>query len=91
MLEIEVEEDVYVLSLWWEFRPVVKKKHSEASGQKSDEVKGDVVSRSEQRVEKELVSTRLETLNLLAEVRGVQENGSGQELVNRVQGPVIRD
>ena len=74
-----------------EFRPVVRKKHSEASGQKSDEVKGDVVSPSEQRVEKELVSARLETLNLLAEVRGVQENGSGQELVNQVQGPVIRD
>ena len=32
VLEIEVEEDVYVLSLWWEFRPVVRMKHSEASG-----------------------------------------------------------
>ena len=91
VLEIEGEEDVYVLSLWWEFRPMVRKKHSEASGQKSDEVRGDVVSHVEQRVEKELVSARLKTLNLSAEVRGVQENGSGWELGNRVQGPVIRD
>ena len=47
MLEIEVEEDVYFLSLWWEFRPVVRKKQmvcSEAFGRKSDEVRGDVVS-----------------------------------------------
>ena len=71
VLEIEGEEDVYVLSLWWEFRPMVRMKHSEASGQKSDEVRGDVVSHVEQRVEKELVSARLKTLNLSAEVRGV--------------------
>ena len=32
VLEIEVEGDVYVLSLWWEIRPVVRMKHSEASG-----------------------------------------------------------
>ncbi|RVW61314.1 hypothetical protein CK203_020714 [Vitis vinifera] len=61
VLEIEVEEDVYVFSLWWE------------------------------RVEKELVSARLETLNLPADVRGAQENGSGRELGNRVQGPMTQD
>ncbi|RVW63202.1 hypothetical protein CK203_058961 [Vitis vinifera] len=73
VLEIEVEEDVYFLSLWWEFRPVVRKKHmicSEASGQKSDEISGDVVSHSGQLVEEELVSARLETLNLSAKVEG---------------------
>ena len=91
VLEIEVEEDVYVLSLWWEVRPVVRMKHNEASGRKSDEVRGDVISRTEQRVEKELVSARLETLNLPADVRGARENGSGRELGNRVQGPVTRD
>ena len=93
VLEIEVEEDVYFLSLWWEFRPVVRKKHmicSEASGQKSDEISGDVVSHSGQLVEEELVSARLETLNLSAKVRGVQESGSGWEMVNRAQGPTIR-
>ncbi|RVX12167.1 hypothetical protein CK203_010783 [Vitis vinifera] len=91
VLEIEVEEDVYVLSLWWEVRPVVRMKHNEASGRKSDEVRGDVISRAEQHVEKELVSARLETLNLPAAVRGARENGSGRELGNRVQGLVTRD
>ena len=49
------------------------------------------MSRAEQRVEKELVSARLETLNLPADVRGARENGSGRELGNRVQGPVTQD
>ena len=64
VLEIEVEEDVYFLSLWWEFRPVVRKKQmvcSEASGRESDEVRGDVVSHPRLRMEEELVSARLET------------------------------
>ena len=32
VLEIEVEEDVYTLSLWWEFRPVMRKNFSEEAG-----------------------------------------------------------
>ena len=95
VLEIEVEEDVYFLSLWWEFRPVVRKKQmvcSEASGRESDEVRGDVVSRPGLRVEEESVSARLKIINLSAEVRGAQESGSGREMfVNRAQGPTIRD
>ncbi|RVX07635.1 hypothetical protein CK203_025178 [Vitis vinifera] len=78
-----------------EFRPVVRKKQmvcSEASGRESDEVRGDVVSHPGLRVEEELVSARLEILNLSAEVRGAQESGSGREMsVNRAQGPAIRD
>ena len=69
VLEIEVEEDVYVLSLWWEIRPVVRMKYSEASGRRSDKVRGDVSSHAEKGVGKELVSARLETLNLLDDVR----------------------
>ena len=38
---------------------------------------------------KEVVSTRLETLNLPDDVRYTQENGSGRELGNRSHGPVI--
>ena len=51
VLEIEVEEDVYALSLWWECRPVLRKKLSEEARRKSIEVMGDVASRSEQRVD----------------------------------------
>ena len=69
VLEIEVEEDVYVLSLWWEIKPVVRMKYSEASGRRSDEVRGDVSSHAEKHVGKELVSARLETLNLPDDVR----------------------
>ena len=76
VLEIEVEEDVYALSLWWECRPVLRKKFSEEAGRKSDKVKGDVASRSEQRMEEEQVSVRLETLNLSGEEMG--EQGAGR-------------
>ncbi|RVW96397.1 hypothetical protein CK203_029668 [Vitis vinifera] len=75
VLEIEVEEDVYALSLWWECRSVLRKKLSEEAGRKSVEVRGDVASRSEQRVEEEQVSMRLETLNLSGEEMG--EQGAG--------------
>ena len=76
VLEIEVEEDVYALSLWWECRPVLRKKLSEEARQKSIEVMGDVASRSEQRMEEEQVSLRLETLNLSGEEMG--EQGAGR-------------
>ena len=91
MLEIKVEEDVYVMSLWWKIRPVVRMKYNEAFGRRSDEVRGDVSSRAEKRMGKEVVSTRLETLNLPDDVRYTQENGSGRELGNRSHGPVIRE
>ncbi|RVW65638.1 hypothetical protein CK203_033111 [Vitis vinifera] len=51
---------------------MVRKKFNEEARRKSDEVRGDVVSPLEQRVEEERVSARLKTLNLLAEVRGAQ-------------------
>lgn len=91
VLEIEVEEDIYVLSLWWEFRSVVRKKLSEETGRKNDEVRGDVVSCSEQRMEEERVSARLETLNLSTEVRDAQESGYSRVTVNWAQSSVIRD
>ena len=47
VLEIEVEEDVYALSLWWECRSVLRKKLSEEARRKSVEVRGDVASCSE--------------------------------------------
>ena len=95
VLEIEVEEVVYYLTLWWELRPVLRKNLvdcGEAFGRKSGEVRGEADSRARLRVEEESESTRLETLTLLAEVMGVEESELGREAsVNRVQHSAIRD
>ena len=77
VLEIEVEEEVYALSLWWECRPVLRRKRREEVGRKSVEVRGDSASRAEQRVAEERVSVRLETLNSSDEDMGEQGGGSG--------------
>ena len=76
VLEIELEEEVYALSLWWECRPVLRRKLNEEAGRKSVEVKGDIASRSKQRMEEERVSVRLETLNSSDEEMG--EQGAGR-------------
>ena len=78
VLEIEVEEEVYALSLWWECRPVLRRKRREEAGRKSVEVRGDGASRVEQRVAEERVSVKLETLNLSDEEMGEQGAGSGE-------------
>lgn len=86
VLEIEMEEDTYFLSLWWEFQLMLRKKMvgcSEVSGRKGREVRGDVDSRAGMRVEDELIGSRIETLTLSAEVTGEQESGVGWEIVNR--------
>ena len=70
------EGDVYALSLRWECQPMLRKKLNEEAGRKSNEVRGDVASWSEQRVEEEQVSVRLETLNLSNEEMG--EQGAGR-------------
>ena len=54
---------------------MLRKKLNEEAGRKSNEVRGDVASWSEQRVEEEQVSVRLETLNLSNEEMG--EQGAG--------------
>ena len=63
VLEIEVEEEGYALSLWWECRLVLRRKLREEAGRKSVKVRGDGASCAEQRVAEEQVSVRLETLN----------------------------
>ncbi|RVW77522.1 hypothetical protein CK203_050260 [Vitis vinifera] len=70
-VEIEVEEFVYYLMLWWELRPKLRKElvdGGEASGRKSGEVRGEAVSSTGLRVEEESGSARLETLTLSVEV-----------------------
>ena len=91
VLEIEVEEEVYALSLWWECRPVLRRKRKEEVGRKSVEVKGDGASRAEQRVAEEQVSVRLEMLNSSDEDMGEQGGGSGWAKANRDQSLTIRN
>ena len=90
-MEIEVEEEVYALSLWWEIKPVVKRKYTEADDRRKNKVRGDMNSCTEKRVGKELVGTRLEMLNLPDDVRYLQENESGLEPGNLIHGPVFRE
>ena len=75
VLEIEVEEEVYAVSLWWECRPVLRRNRKHEAGRHSNEVKGEEASRAEQRVTKEWVSVRFETLNPSDE--GTDEQGVG--------------
>ena len=55
---------------------MLRKKLNEEVGRKSDEVRGDVASHSEQRVEEDRVSVRLKALNLSDEEMG--EQGAGR-------------
>ena len=93
-VEIEVEEFVYYLMLWWELRPKLRKElvdGGEASGRKSGEVRGEAVSSTGLRVEEESGSVRLETLTLSVEVMGEQESGLGREFENRAQDSTTRN
>ena len=78
VLEIEGEEESYAVSLWWECWPVVRRKCRNEADRHSREVRGEEVSRAGQRVRKDWVSGRLETLQPSDEVTDVQGVGSGQ-------------
>ena len=69
VLEIEVEEEVYTLALWWEIRLVVRRIFSEVENRRRNEVRGDMYSRAEKRVGKELVGARTKELHLLDDGR----------------------
>ncbi|RVW47792.1 hypothetical protein CK203_091735 [Vitis vinifera] len=66
------------VSLWWECWPVVRRKCRNEADRHSREVRGEEVSRAGQRVRKDWVSGRLETLQPSDEVTDVQGVGSGQ-------------
>ena len=78
ILEFEVEEEVYVVSLWWEYRSVLRRNRRQEAGHQSSEVRGEGASRAEQRVTKERVCVRLKTLNLSDEGTGEQGVGLGR-------------
>ena len=90
VLEFEVEEEVYVVSLWWECRPVLRRNHRQEASHHSSEVRGEEASRAEQRVTKEWVSVRLETLNPSDEGTGEQGVGSGPAEASADLSPTIR-
>ncbi|KAJ9675438.1 hypothetical protein PVL29_024383 [Vitis rotundifolia] len=78
VLEMEIDEDVYTLSLWWELRPALKKNTvgcSEVSGRKRDEVKGEF----------ELADATCGPLTPPTEGTGDQGSGLGWEKANRAQ------
>ena len=90
ILEFEVEEEVYVVSLWWECWPVMRRKRRNEAGRHSSEVRGEETSRAGQRVKKEWVSVRLETLQPSDEGTDVQGAGSGQVEVSPDLSPTTR-
>ena len=47
VLELEVEEEVYAVSLWWECRPVLRRNCRQEAGRQSSEVRGEEASRAE--------------------------------------------
>ncbi|RVW82486.1 hypothetical protein CK203_046243 [Vitis vinifera] len=63
VLEVEVEEEVYEIALWWECRPVIRRSSRQADGRCRSEVGGEESSRAEKRVTKGWVSVRLEDLH----------------------------
>ena len=78
VLEIEGEEESYVVSLWWECWPVLRRKCRDEVDRHSREVRGEEDSCAGQRVMKDWGSGRLETLHPPDEWTVVQGVGSGR-------------
>ncbi|RVW77375.1 LINE-1 retrotransposable element ORF2 protein [Vitis vinifera] len=74
------------MSLWWECWPVMRRNRRNEAGRHSSEV----ISRVGQRVTKEWVSVRLETLNPSDDGMDVQGVGSGRIEVSPVLSPTTR-
>ncbi|KAJ9704892.1 hypothetical protein PVL29_003104 [Vitis rotundifolia] len=87
VLEAEIEEETYVLSLWWEVSPVLRKKSVGCSaeiGRKSGEVRDDTSSHAGMRVEEGL-GGRTETLQLTANLMEESEREPGWQKAKWVQ------
>ncbi|XP_034684659.1 uncharacterized protein LOC117913709 isoform X2 [Vitis riparia] len=78
VLEVEVEDEVYAVSLWWECRPVIRRSCRHSDGRHSSEDRGKEISRAEKRVRKGWVSVGLETLQTSEDGTGGQRSGSGR-------------
>ncbi|WJZ81158.1 hypothetical protein VitviT2T_001013 [Vitis vinifera] len=88
VLEVEVEEEVYEIALWWECRPVIRRSSSQAESHYSSEVGGEVSSRAEKRVTKGMVSVRIEDLHSSGEGTGGQRAVGGLFVSNEGRGPI---
>ncbi|KAJ9700270.1 hypothetical protein PVL29_005879 [Vitis rotundifolia] len=88
VLEMEIEEDVYTLSLWWELRPALKNNTvgcNEVSGRKRDEVRGEFASCAGKRVEKELADAMCGPLTPPTE--GMGDQGTRERDLIITMGP----
>ncbi|RVX19182.1 Transposon TX1 uncharacterized 149 kDa protein [Vitis vinifera] len=72
---------IYVVSLWWECRLVLRRNRRQAIGRQSSEVRGEGASRAKQRVTEERVSMRLKTLN-------PSDEGTGEQGWKAKGGPI---
>ncbi|RVX18648.1 hypothetical protein CK203_006606 [Vitis vinifera] len=91
LLEIEVEDEIYSVALWWEIRPVVKRPFSATENRRNKEVRGELHSRAEKRVGKELVGAGIEELQTSVDGSDLQENGPGPAPGLQFQGQENRD
>ena len=91
LLEIEVEDEIYSVALWWEIRPVVKRPFSATENRRNKEVRGELHSRAEKRVGKELVGAGIEELQTPVDGSDLQENGPGPAPGLQFQGQENRD
>ena len=78
VLEIEGEEESYVVSLWWECWPVLRRKCRDEDDHQSREVRGEEEPRAGQRVMKGWGSGRLEVLQPSDDGTVLQGDGSGR-------------
>ncbi|RVW93877.1 hypothetical protein CK203_028211 [Vitis vinifera] len=91
ILEIEAEEEVYTLALWWEIRPEVRRLPSVEETRRRTEIRGDMHSRAEKRVGKEVTEAGIEGQLLTDDGRLLQKNGPGLKSGNQTYGPMPRD
>ena len=91
ILEIEVEEEVYMVALWWEIRPEVRRINSVEETRRRTEIRGDMHSRAEKHVGKEVTEAGIDGLYPTDDGRLLQKNGPGFESGNQTHGPMPRD
>ena len=87
VLEIEGEDESYVVSLWWECWPVLRRKCRDEADRQSREVRGEEDPRAGQRVMKGWGSGRLEMLHPSDDGTLLQGGGSGRMETSPVPSP----
>ncbi|RVW40622.1 hypothetical protein CK203_079170 [Vitis vinifera] len=91
LLEIEVEDEIYAVALWWEIRPVVRWLFSATENRRKKEVRGDSHSRAEKRVGKELVGAGNEELQMPLMGELCRRMGPGPAPGIQIHGQETRD